>query len=168
MKNKFFFIVLLFFSDALLAQVLNPLLQKRFEYWMERNQTENIDLTQIQEIWEYHLENPLNLNTVQKEDLTTLDLLSDIQINDLMEHRIKFGPLLTLFELQTLATWDTSFIQLILPFVTLDERSDNPPLTFYELTHKGKIEAITRFQHPVENNWNTFINKSNNSSSSYI
>lgn len=168
MKNKFFFIVLLFFSDALLAQVLNPLLQKRFEYWMERNQTENIDLTQIQEIWEYHLDNPLNLNTVQKEDLTTLDLLSDIQINDLMEHRIKFGPLLTLFELQTLATWDTSFIQLILPFVTLDERSDNPPLTFYELTHKGKIEAITRFQHPVENNWNTSINKSNNSSSSYI
>ena len=168
MKNKFFFIVLLFFSDALLAQVLNPLLQKRFEYWMERNQTENIDLTQIQEIWEYHLENPLNLNTVQKEDLTTLDLLSDIQINDLMEHRIKFGSLLTLFELQTLATWDTSFIQLILPFVTLDERSDNPPLTFYELTHKGKIEAITRFQHPVENNWNTSINKSNNSSSSYI
>lgn len=167
MKNKFFFIVLLFYSDALLAQVMNPLLHKRFEYWMERNQTENIDLTQIQEIWEYHLENPLNLNTVQKEELTTLDLLSDIQINDLMEHRIKFGPLLSLFELQTLPTWDTSFIQLILPFVTLDERSDNPPLTFYELTHKGKIEAITRFQYPVENNWNTSINKSNNSSSSY-
>ena len=155
MKNKFFVSVLLFISNALLAQVSNPLLQKRFEYWMERNQTENIDLTQIQEVWEYHLENPLNLNTVQKEDLTSLDLLSDIQINDLMEHRIKFGPLLTLFELQTLATWDTSFIQLILPFVTLDERSDNPPLTFYELTHKGKIEAITRFQHPVEKNWST-------------
>jgi hypothetical protein len=168
MKNKFFFIILLFYSDALLAQLSNPLLHKRFEYWMERNQTENIDLTQIQEIWEYHLENPLNLNTVQKEDLTTLDLLSDIQINDLMEHRIKFGPLLSLFELQTLPTWDTSFIQLILPFVTLNERSDNPPLTLFELTHKGKIEAITRFQHPVENNWNTSINKSNNLSSSYV
>ena len=168
MKNKFFVSVLFFISNALLAQVSNPLLQKRFEYWMERNQTENIDLTQIQEVWEYHLENPLNLNTVQKEDLTSLDLLSDIQINDLMEHRIKFGPLLTLFELQTLATWDTYFIQLILPFVTLDERSDNPPLTFYELTHKGKIEAITRFQHPVEKNWSTSFNKLNNSSSSYV
>jgi hypothetical protein len=167
MKNKFFFIVLLFFSDALFAQVSNPLLQKRFEYWMERNQTENVDLTQIQEIWEYHLENPLNLNTIQKEDLASLDLLSDIQINDLMEHRTKYGPLLSLFELQTLATWDTSFIQLILPFVTLDERTDNSPLTLYELTQKGKIEAITRFQHPVENTFSPTISNSNNSSTSY-
>ena len=150
MKNKFFFSVLLFFSDALLAQVSNPLLQKRFEYWMERNQTENIDLTQIQEIWEYHLENPLNLNTVQKEDLTSLDLLSDIQINDLMEHRTKYGPLLALFELQTLPTWDTSFIQLILPFITLEDRSETPPISLFELSRKGKIETITRFQHPLE------------------
>jgi len=150
MKNKFFFIVLLFFSDTLLAQVSNPLLQKRFEYWMERNQTENIDLTQIQEIWEYHLENPLNLNTVQKEDLTSLDLLSDIQINDLMEHRTKYGPLLALFELQTLPTWDTSFIQLILPFITLEDRSETPPISLFELSRKGKIETITRFQHPLE------------------
>ena len=150
MKNKFFFIILLFYSDVLLAQVSSPILQKRFEYWMERNQTENIDLTQIQEIWEYHLENPLNLNTVQKEDLTSLDLLSDIQIKELMEHRTKHGPLLTLFELQTLPTWDTSFIQLILPFITIEERSETPPISWFELSRKGKIETITRFQHPLD------------------
>ncbi len=153
---------------SLIAQVTNSLLQKRLEYWMERNQSENTDLTQLQEIWEYYLANPLNINNVPKEELASLDLWSDIQIQDLLDHRIKFGSLLTVYELQTLPSWDTSFIQLILPFVTLDERSDNPPLTWFELTRKGKVEALSRFQHPVENTWSPTIINSNNSSTSYV
>ena len=168
MRYKYLLIYSLIFSYQLIAQVSNPLLQRRLEYWMERNQTENADLTQLQEIWESCLENPLNLNSVPKEVLASLDLFSDIQIQDLLDHRKKFGSFLTVYELQTLPSWDTSFIQLILPFVTLDDRLDNPPLNWYELTRKGKIEAMTRFQHPIENTWTPTISKLNNSSTTFL
>ena len=149
-KNNLLFFLLLIVSTNSLTQEINPEIQKRMEYWMERNQMETVDITNLQEIWEYHLKNPLNLNTVRKEELSVLDLCNDIQMNELLEHRSKFGPFLSVYELQTLQSWDTSFIQLILPFITLVEKSDNPPITWYEITHNGKLDVLSRIVHPLK------------------
>ena len=168
MKISLLNIVLFCIANLIFAQETNPIVQQRMEYWMERNQMETMDLTHLQEIWEYHLENPLNLNTVQKEELSALDLFSDIQMEELLNHRSKYGSLLTVYELQTLPTWDTAFIQVILPFITLNERADNPPITWYELTHKGKLDVLTRFQQPFKKESNVINPLNQNQGTSYL
>ncbi len=150
MDKKIFIISLFFSSFYLYSQEKSSILQQRLEYWMEKNQQENPDLTQIQEMWEFFLENPLNLNKATKQQLVQLDLLSELQINVLLRHREQSGVLLSIYELQTLNSWDTDFIELISPFVTIDERCENPPLTWKELINNGMVEGVTRYQHSFQ------------------
>ena len=150
MNNKICFIIFFLNSFFSWTQEKSIVLQQRLEYWMEKNQQENSDLTQIQEVWEYYLENPLNINKATKDELIQLDLLNELQINELLLHRERLGDFLTIYELQTLNSWDAAFIQLIMPFITINNRSENPPLSWSELIHKGKIEGVTRYQHSLQ------------------
>ena len=61
--------------------------------------------------------NPLNINSASIEELRSLNLLSELQLTALTEHRKRFGDLVSLYELQSIAYFDTESIQRILPFV---------------------------------------------------
>lgn len=151
------FLLLCFYGNA---QQIPTILQYHIEFWMEKHTSDNLDLTQLQENWEYYLEHPLNLNSASKEEFSQLDLLTDLQINEVILHREKLGKFLSLYELQTLTTWDSSLIQLILPFIQIDDLSEQPPLTWYELSRNGKFEGLTRIQHPMEQTKNDYLGNS--------
>ncbi|MEX2595147.1 MAG: helix-hairpin-helix domain-containing protein [Anditalea sp.] len=65
--------------------------------------------------------NPVNLNKTNAEELQALYILNPIQINSFMDYREKYGPLLSLYELQAVPEFNLEIIYRLLPFVTLDD-----------------------------------------------
>ena len=69
--------------------------------------------------------NPINLNHTDKETLRSLFVLSEIQINSFFAYIEKNGNLLSLYELQAIPEFDLPTIDKILPFVTLNQFTNN-------------------------------------------
>jgi DNA uptake protein ComE-like DNA-binding protein len=60
---------------------------------------------------------PINLNNTTADELKQLLLLSDLQIDNLLNYRRLLGKLVSLYELQAVPSWDSATIQKILPFI---------------------------------------------------
>src|SRR5690606_4087225 len=63
--------------------------------------------------------NPIDINTATEAELRNLLVLSEIQINNFLQHRAKYGKLISLYELQTIPEFDSQTIQQLLPFIEL-------------------------------------------------
>jgi hypothetical protein len=111
-------------STQLFAQERNEVIQQRIEFISEQLESEEIDLTDVFERLNYYFDNPLNLNTAAFDELRDLSLLSEVQINDLLLHRKLFGKLISKYELQSLKYWDLQTIELVLPFIRVDDKLD--------------------------------------------
>jgi len=61
--------------------------------------------------------NPLNLNKATREELRSLYVLSERQVNSLIDYRTKFGLFLSVYELQALPDFDLVTIYNLMPFV---------------------------------------------------
>ena len=68
-------------------------------------------------------ENPIDLLKADKKDLEKLHILSPKQIGLILNYRDK-TKLISLYELQTLPDLDLKTLELILPFLTLNQRPD--------------------------------------------
>jgi len=94
-------------------------------------QDENTNYEDIYEALFQLYQSPVNLNTATRQDLQSLLLLSNIQINEFLNHRAKNGDLLSIYELQAIPEFDLKTIYDILPFVSVREtglQADNRPL----------------------------------------
>lgn len=124
----------------------NAIIQQRVEFISEQLETEDLDLTNITEVLIFRLDHPLNLNSANWEDLQELFLLTDLQINDLMSHRNAYGKFISIYELQSLKYWDLNTIELVLPFVKVDDKLDQLHVSLKEAFKYGKFEAFLRYQ----------------------
>lgn len=131
-------------------QEKNELIQQRIEFISEQLEDETPDLTNLFDQLFYYFDNPINLNNTTLEQLNELGLLTDLQINDLFLHVKLFGKLITIYELQSLTYWDKTTIQMILPFVRVDDRLDNLNVSFKEALKQGNFESFFRFQTILE------------------
>lgn len=98
---------------------------------------------------EYLRNNRLNLNNAAEADLTTLQLLSAIQVSHFMNYRKIFGNLISIYELQAIPGWDLPLIQKLLPYITVAE----PALTKESLLKrlsKGDHRLMLRYSRVVE------------------
>jgi len=85
-------------------------------------------------LWECYNE-PLSINKVSREDLRLLCILTDNQLDQLFKHLIKNGPLISIYELQTIPGFDLATIRRLVPFIRIVTVLEN-----YEsrsLWHKG-------------------------------
>jgi hypothetical protein len=64
---------------------------------------------------------PLNLNTASVEEIQFMKFLSEAQINKLIQYRTENGPLLSVYELQSVPDFDLAAIYKIAPFVTVTD-----------------------------------------------
>lgn len=63
--------------------------------------------------------NRIDLNTADREELASLYILSEAQINALLKHRERYGKLLSIYELQAIAEFDNYSIYKLMPFATV-------------------------------------------------
>ena len=141
-------ISLLFFCLGISAfsQEKSEVVQQRIEFIAEQLETEEIDLTNVVQQLNYYFDHPLNLNGATAEELDELNLLSDVQISDLLLHIKLFGKLITIYELQSLEYWDLQTIQLVQPFVKVDDKLESLHISLKEAVKQGNYELYMRYQ----------------------
>jgi hypothetical protein len=132
------------------STVIDNPLNQQIEDLSENLGTENADLTTLVENLKYYQDHPLNLNTATREELEDMLLLSEIQVDNLLQHRNRFGPLMSIYELQTIDGFDLVTINKILPYVRVADMSSAGHFNFHEMFANGKNEIIIREQRILE------------------
>jgi hypothetical protein len=128
------------------SQERNEIIQQRVEFIAEQTESEEFDLTNLFEQLNYYYSNPINLNNTDPDELRSLGLLTDVQISEVFVHIKQFGKFISIYELQSMKYWDLATIQLVLPFVQVDDRFDQMHITFKEAMKNGKFEQYVRYQ----------------------
>ena len=72
----------------------------------------------------HFLKAPVNLNYADAGLLQQLQLLSPVQITNLLSYRKLFGLFLSIYELQAIPGWDVKLIRKIRPYITVSEKTD--------------------------------------------
>ena len=88
-------------------------------------QDDDLPYEQIYESLLQYYMHPVNLNKTSSEELLSLNILTPEQINHLMDHIRKNGPLISIYELQSIPSFSPEIIRDLLPFVTVRERHDS-------------------------------------------
>jgi hypothetical protein len=132
MKKLIFIILLILIYFNLSSQEkpekTNEEIIEKYIEEISANTDKELDLTNLYEDLTYYLEKPLNLNEATKEDLEKLQLLSDFQINNLLQYIKEYGQLLSIYELLNVNGFNEEYVRLILPFVTVEKTE--PLLSF--------------------------------------
>ncbi len=96
-------------------------LQLILEQFLEDQELEEFDVADIIIRLQSYQNEPLNINTASYEDLKDLLLLNDLQIQEIISHRLKYGDLLSLEELQSIPSMDISSIRRVAPFLSVKD-----------------------------------------------
>jgi DNA uptake protein ComE-like DNA-binding protein len=155
MRKYFLLFVLSITAAKLTAQVdtastNDDSFQQQIENLSENLATEDADYSNIEENLKYYLDHPLNLNTATREELQDLTLLDEVQINNLIEHRNRFGSLISIYELQSIDGFDLATIYKILPYVRVTDRTDSGHFSFSEMRKNGKNDLSIREQRVLQ------------------
>ncbi|SHF03736.1 hypothetical protein SAMN05444274_103317 [Mariniphaga anaerophila] len=92
---------------------------------------------------EQFAENPLNINTATREQLSELHLLDEVQLQKLLNYLSRFGPALSVFELNTIDGFNRELLLKMEPFIWFGpavEKSRSVP----EMLKYGRHEMIMR------------------------
>ena len=91
-------------------------------------------------------DHPFDLNTADADMFRRLPFLSDLQIEEIIGYRQRYGNLQTIYELKNIAALDWATIELILPFVTVGEQEiRRRSITPEGLLKYGSNELIVRY-----------------------
>ncbi|MBT9394001.1 helix-hairpin-helix domain-containing protein [Hymenobacter sp. NST-14] len=82
-------------------------------------QSDQVPYEDLYETLLLYYQTPLNLNAATRDELRSLLLLSETQITHLLDHRQLNGPLLSLYELQSIEGFDVRTIYRVAPFVSV-------------------------------------------------
>ncbi len=111
---------------------------------------EEIDASELIEELELLRMRPLNLNTASASDLRRIFFLNDIQINNLIIHRQRFGNLISMMELQTIDGFDLEVIERIFPYVTVEEAVARRQFRMSDIVERGNSQYFLRYQRLFE------------------
>jgi hypothetical protein len=119
-KSAFFLLLLGFLASQVIAQEkdegvnLEKLIDEIFPV-----QDEDFDYSELYENYAQLLLNPINLNTATEEQIRSLSILNSIQLFEFIKYRNENGPLLSLYELQVIPSFNETVIQWLKPFVAV-------------------------------------------------
>ncbi len=114
-------------------------------------QDEDFNYEEMYEIYGQWLANPINLNSASEEQLHSLLILNSTQLFDFLQYRKENGPLLSIYELQVIPSFDENVIRLLEPFVLVEE---GKPTGWKNLINRVLTEKnnyfVTRFERTLE------------------
>jgi len=88
---------------------------------MFQQQDEDLNYEDLYESYFLLFTSPLNLNKATRDELVSLNILSELQINALLDHKKKHGRFLSVYELQAVEYFDLKTIYKLLPFITVND-----------------------------------------------
>lgn len=102
------------------------------------------DLSNLFELLTDRYLDPIDLNHTDAQELSTILLLSDVQISAILQHVERHGKLLSIYELQSVNSMDARTIALIRPFVEVRENPLGSTASFREIMKQGTHELTVR------------------------
>jgi len=94
------------------------------------------------------LANKINLNTASAEELRFLNLLTEKQVQSLLEYRTSAGTLLSVYELQSVPGFDLNTINKIISFVKVENAEGGSLLK--RIFSEENNYLIARYHQPLE------------------
>ncbi|MEQ8704748.1 MAG: helix-hairpin-helix domain-containing protein [Phaeodactylibacter sp.] len=120
--------------------------QQVIEDFLQNTESEGtFDFNTIFEELEFYRENPINLNTITEGQLQDLNLLSDIQILELLKYRRNVGAFISIYELQAVPSLDLLTIRRLLPFVQVGGDLDDYQTPIGQMLREGRNELYLRW-----------------------
>ena len=96
-------------------------------------------------------EHPFDLNTADAEMFRRLPFLSDLQIEEIIGYRQRYGNMQTVYEIKNIAAMDWATIELLLPFVYVGEQEiRRRPVSPANLLRYGANELMVRYGRTVQ------------------
>lgn len=103
--------------------------------------------------WWQYLEvlkkHPLNINTATATELMELQLLTPLQIHQLIQYRKILGNLISIYELQAVPGWELSQIEKIVPYITVRTPELTETVLKKRLT-QGNHSVVLRYSRTLE------------------
>ncbi len=137
-------------QDTVPTKTDDSQIQQLLENAAEDNNTEEADYSDLLEALNYFKEHRINLNTAKSEDLRQLNLLTDIQINNLLTHIDKHGKLITIYELQGINGFDLQTINKILPYIKVTDNFASSHFSLKEMFKSGQNTVTIRYSRVLE------------------
>lgn len=146
------------FIFCLLASLLRAQDYPRQSYNLEKLADEifpmqDLDLN-YEELYEnlaQLLSNPIDLNAAGPEELRSLFVLREEQIDQLLRYREEHGPLLSVYELQAVPGFETNTIYRLVPFVTVNDPDQSINKNFLKrLISERNNFFVMRYEHTLE------------------
>ncbi|MEO1652918.1 MAG: helix-hairpin-helix domain-containing protein, partial [Bacteroidota bacterium] len=113
-------------------------------------QDEDINYEDIYESLFQFYRLPLNLNRASREELQSLYLLSELQINNFLKYRNDNGKLLSIYELQAIPGMDLVTIQRIRPFVEAKIVDESPQPLLKRIFSEKNNYLLLRYSQVLE------------------
>lgn len=115
-------------------------------------QDEDINYEELYENLYQFYQNPIDLNNTEPEILLHTYLLSPSQIDQFFNHINSNGPLISLYELQAIPSFDLGTIQKLLPFVTIKESyfKNNGLSKNRNFVNEKRNSVIVRYERTLE------------------
>jgi len=148
MRKLLLLAALLSMVAGLHAQTLPPALRDLIEQRIENTAEElgdnsDVDLSAVVEQLTDRLDDPIDLNHTNAEELSSLHLLSDLQISAILDHIKQFGKFISVYELQTVDGMDVATLEVLRPFITI-HGADRTRTPLKEMLANGTNEVIFR------------------------
>ena len=97
------------------------------------------------------LSNPLDINKVSADQLRSLFVLNEKQVNSFINYREKSGPFLSIYELQVIPDWNQKTLDRILPFVVVQDPSTKLNSSIFNRISKEKNHyLVVRYERSLE------------------
>jgi hypothetical protein len=138
------FVLLTFFSFAAFSQIPDASVQLEsiIESILEEI-GEETDAAIIIEDLEGFANNPLNINTATRDQLSRLYLLDDIQIQKLLDYLQEFGPAFSVYELNTIDGFTPDLLMKMQSFIWFGP-VEKEPQSVSEMLKYGRHELLAR------------------------
>lgn len=127
-------------------------LEQQLEQYLEQAELEStdFDFNTILEQLQYYIKHPIDLNKASTSELSSLGLLTPIQISNLQAYIYKIGLLLSIYELQAVPSFDKQTIQMILPYVCINKDLDDSTLNWTSLLKESRSTLYLRWNRILE------------------
>lgn len=156
MKNIILKISLLIFLFLLMGSFISIELHAQVEEDLIEELTgddedEDIDYTTLLENLTYYEQNPVDLNTVTKEELEEFGLLNNIQISNFLYYRRKYGNIYSVYELNSINGFDSKLVKVLLNYVTVNPTEKKTyPFKIKNMFKYSRNEVFVRYQQVIE------------------
>ena len=163
---RLFLIFILFQTGILFSQNLENSYDITFEFMEDLfadDEKENSSEIIAEEL-NFLSENKININKAGVDDLLRIPFISEREAYGIINHRKKYGEMLSLYELKNIPELEMQTIQQILPFITVESVSD---FSLKNSLKYSKNQLSMRYDRFLQDK-NGYVNKATASNKKYI